>query len=408
MRNAFILFDILTTCTDACTLNPMPLTLYRRHLKSCHVHKLNLPARAVRKYAKCECPIWIYGSIGSKKCPRQSTKQTDWSAAEAFRSSLDAEGKDTAVHGPRLGDCVAQYIASREHELRGNTVQQYWLHLGNFRKFCEERGVFFAREVGVDIVEDFKAKLSVGSRTIGVAKVRCFLRDALRRGWTTEGLAERVRPYNVEVEQKSPFTDDEVRRIFESADKVKPGTGFRRAPATFRLLLELMLATGMRAGDAVRFDPSRAERGESGVWIYLYEPQKQQRMKRQKTIEAFIPDGLKTAIDGCTWLGPLPFSYAKSAYKWHLAQKVRINMLAIGRASTPPVLDCRPHRLRDTFAVRCLLRGIYLDDVSRLLGHSSVKVTETYYARWVPARSRRLESVVAKALVNAGSDTGGN
>jgi integrase len=59
------------------------------------------------------------------------------------------------------------------------------------------------------------------------------------------------------------------------------------------------------------------------------------------------------------------------------------------------------HRLRDTFAVRKLLGGFQLDDVSRLLGHSSVKVTETYYAKWVASRKRRLERLVAESLVNS-------
>ena len=63
--------------------------------------------------------------------------------------------------------------------------------------------------------------------------------------------------------------------------------------------------------------------------------------------------------------------------------------------------DCRPHRLRDTFAVRKLLGGLQLEDVSRLLGHSGVKLTEAYYAKWVASRKRRLERLLAESLVNA-------
>jgi integrase len=37
-----------------------------------------------------------------------------------------------------------------------------------------------------------------------------------------------------------------------------------------------------------------------------------------------------------------------------------------------------------------------LEDVSRLLGHSSVKVTETYYAKWISSRKRRLERIVTE------------
>ena len=68
------------------------------------------------------------------------------------------------------------------------------------------------------------------------------------------------------------------------------------------------------------------------------------------------------------------------------------------------VVDCRPHRLRDTFAVRGLLRGLGIDDVSRLLGHSSVKITEMYYAKWTAERKTRLERFVSQSFVNAQGD----
>jgi hypothetical protein len=50
--------------------------------------------------------------------------------------------------------------------------------------------------------------------------------------------------------------------------------------------------------------------------------------------------------------------------------------------------------------VRALLRGMQLEDVSRLLGHASVKVTETYDAKWIGSRKRRLERLVAESLVD--------
>jgi hypothetical protein len=48
-----------------------------------------------------------------------------------------------------------------------------------------------------------------------------------------------------------------------------------------------------------------------------------------------------------------------------------------------------------------LLAGFQLEDVSQLLGHSSVKVAEAHYATWVAARKLRLEGIVAQSLVDA-------
>jgi len=55
------------------------------------------------------------------------------------------------------------------------------------------------------------------------------------------------------------------------------------------------------------------------------------------------------------------------------------------------------HRFRDTFAVELLLAGVPLDQVSILLGHSSIKITEKSYAPWVKARQEQLEAAVMTA-----------
>lgn len=48
------------------------------------------------------------------------------------------------------------------------------------------------------------------------------------------------------------------------------------------------------------------------------------------------------------------------------------------------------HMLRDTFAVEYLLAGVPLEEVSQLLGHASVLVTQKHYAPWVLQRQQRL------------------
>jgi integrase/recombinase XerD len=68
----------------------------------------------------------------------------------------------------------------------------------------------------------------------------------------------------------------------------------------------------------------------------------------------------------------------------------------VGERADPPVANCRPHRFRDTFAVSLLLKGVALDSVSKLLGHSSIKITERHYAPWVKARQEQLEAEVRK------------
>jgi integrase len=116
-------------------------------------------------------------------------------------------------------------------------------------------------------------------------------------------------------------------------------------------------------------------------------------------LEAYLTDEMKTKIDECEWMSSRgPFWYGAGTDPTPLAQAVYERMQSIGARAG--IADCRPHRLRDTFAVRRLVAGMHLEDVARLLGHSSVKVTEAYYAKWVASRKRRLERLVAESLVN--------
>lgn len=54
-------------------------------------------------------------------------------------------------------------------------------------------------------------------------------------------------------------------------------------------------------------------------------------------------------------------------------------------------LSLRP-TLWDTFSVDLLQRGVPLEEVSKLLGHLSTKVTEKHYAPWIKGRQDRLDS----------------
>jgi integrase len=343
------------------------------------------------------------GRTDASIVPRQSTKLTDWKAAEALRTSLVAKSQDETVHGPRLAECAEKYLQSRVPELGDKASGQHKLLLARLQAYCEQRGVYFAREMTVDLLEQFKVDglpgLADTSKSLYVAKLRCFLRDALRRGWITDPLADKVTTHPAVYEQKSPYTDEEVDKILAGALELNGGThGYSSHPQTFRLLLELMLATGMRVGDALRYNPAVSVRGEY-LWVYAYQPQKQKKTKQPKAIEAYLPDGLKTAIDACTWLSPtLPFHFGSASNRSYLSSEVYMRMKTIGTRCG--IADCRPHRLRDTFAVNALLRGLALEDVSRLLGHSSVKITEMYYAKWTIGRKARLERMVSESLMH--------
>jgi integrase/recombinase XerD len=75
-------------------------------------------------------------------------------------------------------------------------------------------------------------------------------------------------------------------------------------------------------------------------------------------------------------------------------------------AAEPPIVGGHAHRFRDTFAISLLLKGVDLANVSVLLGHSSIKVTERHYSPWVKARQDQLEADVRRTWPKAESKNG--
>ncbi len=378
-----------------------------------------LSPSARRFYFDCPCPFWIMGTLPSgEKVPRQTTGVFTLKEAEASRDAWihqrSTAVRQHAAHGYTIGECIETYLTSRTDELAGKTLAQTRLLLTRLRRFCELRNVIHMRGLTVDLLERFKTEgmceLASTSKGTAVAKLRRFLREAYRRDWIKESLVDKVSTHKAAYEQKEPYTEEEIVKLLAESGRLNGGThGYARHPATFRLLLELMLETGIRVGDAIRFTAASIRKSEA-FWVYSNIPQKQKRTDRKKTAEAYLTDRLKRAIDAAEWLTPgkWPFFYAPhratpntTENPAYLANEVYERMKTIG--SRCGVEDCRPHRLRDTFAVRCLLAGMSLEDVSRLLNHSSVRVTELYYAKWVSARKIRLERLLSEAFVNTQS-----
>jgi hypothetical protein len=60
--------------------------------------------------------------------------------------------------------------------------------------------------------------------------------------------------------------------------------------------------------------------------------------------------------------------------------------------------NAHPHQFRDTFACELLQQGVPIKDVSMMLGHQSVVVTEKYYSKWVHGRQEALDAQVTRAM----------
>jgi integrase len=153
--------------------------------------------------------------------------------------------------------------------------------------------------------------------------------------------------------------------------------------------------SGLRIRDAVTLERHRLH-GDS---LLLYQAKTGQAVYvplPAHVVDALvdIPDGPRPNPRYFFWSGN---GAAKSVVAdWQRAYR-RLFELADIRGLDGELKRCHPHMIRDTFAVEMLLAGVPMDQVSILLGHSSVKITERHYAPFVKARQVQLQKSVRNA-----------
>ena len=269
-------------------------------------------------------------------------------------------------------------------------------------KYAAGKAVTHANDLTYDLCSDFVTyglDATDNTKSTYNAKLKKFLTVAHKREWIKKDIAKQLDNIAAVYEAGEPYTDEELALILEGAENLNGGTtGYATNGKSFRLLLDFMLETGLRVSDAVRYTPSRCAKSKTGLWKYTYTVTKRRKTKAPQVAVTFLSDRLKIAIDECKWFSDgYPFAYNGFDDDKH-ERAVYERMQAIGQrcelgenGNRRKIDDCRPHRLRDTFAVKMLVKGMALDDVSRLLAHSDIRVTQKHYAKWTVGREDRLE-----------------
>lgn len=175
-----------------------------------------------------------------------------------------------------------------------------------------------------------------------------------------------------------------------------------------RALTEVMRQTGIRIRDAVTLEKQRLVRdSESGLWnLMVYQK------KTGDPVYCPIPPHVVEVLQEVPqsqkentneryffWTGE---GLAKtSTSNWQRSYGKLFKLAGLKESDGEP-RRCHPHMLRDTFAVEALLSGMRLEEVSIILGHSSLKITEKHYMPWVRARQASLNQSVVASWIKQG------
>jgi integrase len=323
---------------------------------------------------------------------------------------------------PTVNAAIDAYMtAARDRGISEATMYKKRLVFDKLlRAFCADKGIRFLKEMDLSQWQEFRGTWGVESltRRKRQGELIGFFWFCERNGWydrnyaadTMKGLGK----IQVKATQTGYFTPSEYRAtigatyIYSDRPSVDKHNSLTIGGERIRALTELMRWTGLRIRDAVTLEKSRLSHdpntGMSSVMLY--------QKKTGEPVYCPVPPHVAEMLlsvpasqKGNTneryffWTGS---GTAKTiTTNWQRSYGKLFKLAAI-KEQDGTLKRCHPHMLRDTFAVESLLAGVKLKDVSELLGHSSVTITERHYMPWVRARQASLNESVAQSWIKQG------
>ena len=354
------------------------LTIYRRHRPPCRYTS--------RRFHRCKCPLWVQGSLG-REYVRRSLDLRSWEAASELVHGWEASGEIGVVRPaiPTVLEAVAKFIIYQQsRDLSGETMRKYETLLnGRFLPWCESKGYRLFRQLTVDALREFQTTWTDGPlyATKNLERLRAFFAFALDAQWIQRNSVASLKQPKAVDKPTMPFTLDEMERILAACDEY-PGNRDR-----MRAFVLTMRYSGLRIGDVIALEESRL----TGNKLLLY------TAKTGTPVHLPLPPTVVDALGKLETNGNGRYfstgnarpQTARANWSRYLDTVFRLAKVRNGHS----------HRFRDTFAVSLLEKGVSLDNVSVLLGHSSVRITERHYKPWVKALQTQLEHEVALTWV---------
>jgi len=369
------------------------LTVYTRHAIDC-------PKKDDLNWRRCRCPKWINGTLITGFI-RRSAKTRSWEKAEDLKRQWEEAESPKRVEPVSIVAAVDAYLMdAKARELREATLSKLeTIFRKQFLSWAKEKGLRFLKEIDLLLLRDFRAtwkdaalaKKKKQERLIG------FFWFCIRSGWLATNPTTGLGKIAVDQAPTDYFTKEEYDKIAEATFLYRENRWEHGDANGTRLLglTHLMRWSGLRIRDAVTLERSRLV-GDS---VLLYQAKTRTPVYiplPPNVAEALrnVPQGVRSNPRYFFWTGR---GHPKSAVaNWQRSYRRLFQLAGLKKADGTPK-RCFPHMFRDTFAVEMLLAGVPLEQVSMLLGHKSVKITEKHYAPWVKARQEQMEQNVRKA-----------
>ena len=260
---------------------------------------------------------------------------------------------------------------------------KYTRELDRLRLCRECRGVFTVQGVTRELLTGFCGTWeTVYPSSYTRSKVRERVQGFLRYCYEAQWLPRIPALPKIKVEEPPtlPLTPREYDRLLDTVHGVVPET----AQAKVHALFQLMRWSGLAIRDALTLERGEIQQ-DKGKGLYRIVTARQKTGTHVSvSIPPVVAKELMAFLNGnpryIFWSGNgEEESITKTWAKYYIAPVFK----KAGLAGQGHMMS---HRLRETFAVDLLENGVPMEEVSKLLGHESIKTTERHYAKWVKGR----------------------
>lgn len=381
-------------------MSPAPtITIFVRHSADCKY-------KGDEFYRRCNCRKHFRWFANDKQ-HRRTANTRSWSEAEEGKRELTDQLSGRVVEaaataGRDIRSAVDVFIAEKRVEgLTPDLIKKYTLWLGRLVSFCEGRGVYTLRAIDRELLIAFCSNWetlypSSMTRSKLLERYKSFLRFCVEAGWLAT--VPKWPKIQVETTPTMPLTLSEYNRLLDSVyavvrspenPTVKNQT-YEYWASRVQGLFELMRWSGLSIQDALTFRRDGLIHRDDKYRVVT------QRTKTGTDVSVVIPPSVAEELLAVPNDNPAFFFWSGVGSKKSICSNwgKRFIVPCFEAAGIPRNGHMLAHRLRDTFACELLTAGIGLDDVSKLLGHKSIKTTEKSYAPWVRGRQDRLDVLV--------------
>jgi len=360
------------------------ITIFVRHSADC-------------KYAgdefckRCNCRKHFRWSQNGEQFRRKAGTRS-WAEAEDIKRRLEDQlaGRvpEPTHEGLLLRQAIETFEANKEAQgIKPRVRAMYSRELKRLRDFSEARGLMTVKQsLTIDNLIALRATWtpvykSSYSRAVVQKHLNHFLRFCYNAAWIDR--IPKLSPIKIDAPKTEPLTDAEYEKI------IKAATGKTRT------LIKLMRWSGLAIRDAstlqrsdLHFDKEKdiykiiRERTKTGEPLYIPIP---------KDVAEEVTSVLNGSPVYVFWNRQKSDS-SEYRHAGYMGEQVAEAFKSAGVENDGHMIS---HRLRATYAVDLLQKGVPLEHVSKLLGHTSVTTTERHYARWVKGRQDRLDMLVS-------------